>query len=80
MKADKVTIRQLIDKKTQALAEYIQHRNNISWNEAVKLMLRTKTYACLIDEKTGLIFESNNYIFNQYELELSGNFKEWLKI
>lgn len=79
MKAESWVISKLIDSKSQALAEYIKKIDNISWNEAVDKMIRTKTYACLVDEKTGLVLESNPYIFNQYELELSDNFEEWIK-
>lgn len=33
-----------------------------------------------IDECTGLVFESDPYIFNQLELELQGKFEEWIRL
>lgn len=80
MKAERWRIKQLKDKKTQVLAEYIQNKYKISWDKAVEMMIRTKTYNCLIDECTGLVFESDPYIFNQLELELQGNFEEWIRL
>lgn len=43
-------------------------------------MVSTKTYDCLIDKKTEYYSESDEYIANQYELELVGNWEEWMKL
>lgn len=75
-----VKINKLIKLKAKRLAEYIQKRDSITWEKAVEKMVSTKTYDCLIDKKTEYYSESDEYIANQYELELVGNWEEWMKL
>lgn len=80
MELKKRDINKLIKLKTVRLAKYVQRRDNIKWNEALIKIAGTKTYECLQNENTAYYLESDEYIWNQYELELAGNWEEWRKL
>lgn len=80
MELKKRDINKLIKLKTIRLAKYVQRRDNIEWNEALIKIAGTKTYERLQNENTAYYLESDEYIWNQYELELAGNWEEWMKL
>lgn len=55
------------------LVEHIMKKQNCSRDAAVEFLIKTTTYAALMDEETDLYLESREAVLDILEEELAGN-------
>ena len=79
MKQNDPFVQELMEEKAKMLAGYIREKHKISWEKAILRMTGTLTYRNLLNEQSEYVYESDNFIKHKYDLEASGNMKEFLK-
>lgn len=52
----------------------------LNYEQAVKKFMATKTCALLLNEKSKLYLESDEYIYDMLQSEYRGDVKNWLEI
>jgi hypothetical protein len=74
------TIQLCIDSVAADVSDMIAQREKISVTDAIREFFATKTYALLIRPASGLYLESNEYVYDMYDAEKTGDIERWLEI
>ena len=64
---------------TSVVSKYAKE-NNLSTTEALRVIMKTKTFSVLQDPKSRLCFESAESIMDLLRAEEQGNWAEWAKV
>jgi hypothetical protein len=62
------------------LAQMMAERENITQTEALRRIMKTETYALLLDPESYLHLESAEYILDMLDDERCGDWERWLEI
>lgn len=73
MRAKPADIKQVIDMQVRYLVDYLCEVKNMTVNEAFSAVIRSRTYADLMDTDLKYYRESKEYILDMFISELSSN-------
>jgi len=80
MKQTPESIASVVDIMATKLAEIIAAKKNIDKNDAIKELMKTKTYNLLLNQKSRLYAESVEYIFEMIEAEWNNDYEKFLEV
>ena len=69
-----------INAHTQAVINYISQEENITKDDAFRKLMKTKTYALLLDIESHLYSKSRAYVLDMYQSELVGDWDNWVTV
>lgn len=79
----RVTMADIADSQeaiTEFLVVEIIKKYNINLEEAIITLLKTKTYELLMNSKSNMYAQSPQYVWKKLNDELTGDWKEWMKL
>lgn len=80
MKYQRISFDYLVGITIKYVANKLHLDLEVTYEQALKKFMATKTYDLLLSKKSKLYLESNEYIYNMVQAEYRGDVKTWLEI